>query len=172
MNIFKKTINTIYRFKKANLGGNKMKSKSLIIVSIIVAILCIGTISLATNDVKNGIHDATDTAVDGAKNLTEDVRNGVGAVENVVEDGAKNIGNAISDGARDVGNAVSDGANDMGRADTDNGGYTATRTTAADLTNTNNMNSTLWTWIIIAIAAVVIIGLVWYYAAQHNNDEH
>ena len=134
-----------------------MKKKSLLIVSVLLAILFISSISFANNEVKNDIHNATDTVVDGAENLAEDVRNGIGNAED-----------AIENGVRDAGTAITDGANDMTR--TDNSGYTATRTTASDTTTNNTMNSTLWTWIALAIAAVVIVGLVWYYATQHNDN--
>lgn len=134
-----------------------MKKKSLLIVFVLLAILFISSISFANNEVKNDIHNATDTVVDGAENLAEDVRNGIGNAEDAVENGV-----------RDAGTAITDGANDMTR--TDNSGYTATRTTAADATTNNTMNSTLWTWIALAIAAVVIVGLVWYYATQHNDN--
>ncbi len=50
-----------------------------------------------------------------------------------------------------------------------NNGYTATRTATNALTN--NDTSTLWIWLVVAIAAIVIIGLVWYYGAQ-NNTHH
>ena len=65
------------------------------------------TVSFANNDIKNGVHSATDTVIDGASNLANDARKGVGAIENTIEDGAKNIGNAMY---------------------RDNTGYTATRT--------------------------------------------
>ena len=108
----------------------------------------ISTISFANNDIKDGVHSATDTVIDGASNLVNDARKGVGAIENTVENGAKDIGNAIHH----------DNTN----------GYTTTRT-ATTGTTTNGMNSTLWTWVILAVAAVVIIGLIWYYASQNNH---
>lgn len=125
-----------------------MKRKTLIILSILFAILFISTISFANNDIKDGVHSATDAVIDGASNLANDARKGVGAIENTVENGAKDIGNAMHH----------DNTN----------GYTATRT-ATTGTTTNGMNSTLWTWVILAVAAVVIIGLVWYYASQYNH---
>ena len=125
-----------------------MKRKTLIILSILFALLFISTISFANNDIKDGVHSATDAVIDGASNLVNDARKGVGAIENTVENGAKDIGNAI----------YLDNTN----------GYTATRT-ATTGTTTNGMNSTLWTWVILAVAAVVIIGLVWYYASQDNH---
>lgn len=125
-----------------------MKRKTLIILSILFALLFISTISFANNDIKDGVHSATDTVIDGASNLVNDARKGVGAIENTVENGAKDIGNAIQH----------DNTN----------GYTTTRT-ATTGTTTNGMNSTLWTWVILAVAAVVIIGLIWYYASQNNH---
>ena len=125
-----------------------MKRKTFIILSILFAILFISTISFANNDIKDGVHSATDAVIDGASNLVNDARKGVGAIENTVENGAKDIGNAIHN----------DNTN----------GYTATRT-ATTGTTTNGMNSTLWTWVILAVAAVVIIGLIWYYASQNNH---
>lgn len=125
-----------------------MKKKTFIVLSILFALLLISTLSFANNDVKNDVHSATDTVIDGVSNLANDARKGVGAIENTIEDGAKDIGNAI----------YHDNTN----------GYTATRT-ATTGTTTNGMNSTLWTWVILAVAAVVIIGLVWYYASQDNH---
>ena len=150
-----------------------MKNKSLILVSIILAILFISTISFAnndmSNDIKNGIHGVTDTMVDGTANLANDVRSGIQAAENAVEDGARNVGNAISEGAQDIGNTVTNGMDNADEALTDNNnGYTAARTTT-DMANAGTTNSSLWTWIILAIAAVVIVSLVWYYASQNND---
>lgn len=125
-----------------------MKRKTLIILSILFALLFISTISFANNDIKDGVHSATDTVIDGASNLVNDARKGVGAIENTVENGAKDIGNAMHH----------DNTN----------GYTTTRT-ATTGTTTNGMNSTLWTWVILAVASVVIIGLIWYYASQNNH---
>ena len=124
-----------------------MKRKSFIILSILFALLFISTLSFANNDIKDGVHSATDTVIDGASNLANDARKGVGAIENTIEDGAKDIGNAVFN---------------------DNNDYTATKTATTE-TTTNGMNSTLWTWVILAVAAVVIIGLVWYYASQDNH---
>ena len=58
-----------------------MKKKTFIILSVLFAILLISTISFANNDIKNGVHSATDTVIDGASNLANDARNGVGAIE-------------------------------------------------------------------------------------------
>ena len=66
---------------------------------------------------------------------------------------------------------MSDGMNNIGSGITNtNNGYTATRTTTAGATNLNTMNFSVWTWIILAVAAVIIVSLVWYYASQNNTE--
>ncbi len=135
-----------------------MKRKSFILL-IILLVISFSTICFADdmgNDVKNTLNGATNTVVDGAQNLAEDVRSGIGAAENTIENGARNIGNAIMNGTNDVMNAGDDD-------------YTATRTAAEDVSVIDNATATTWTWIAVAIATAVIVGLVWYYAAEHNH---
>ena len=45
-----------------------------------------------------------------------------------------------------------------------------TRTT--DTTNGTflGMSSNTWTWFVLAIVAIAIVGLVWYYAMQNKNE--
>lgn len=142
-----------------------MHKKSLILVSVVLFVLCIfsGFVCAADN-VKSGISGAVNTVVDGVNNLGSDVRNGIGNAENGVEDALRMDNTA-------------DRNDDVNRQDSTSnamtgttGDYTATRTTA-DLGATNN-TSTLWIWLIVAVAAIVIIGLVWYYGAQNNINHH
>lgn len=32
------------------------------------------------------------------------------------------------------------------------------------------MSANTWTWFVLAIAAIAIVGLVWYYAMQNKNE--
>ena len=48
-------------------------------------------------------------------------------------------------------------------------GYNAVRTSVDEVT-TGNMSTTTWIWIILAVAAIIIVAMVWYYAVQNNND--
>lgn len=130
-----------------------MYKKALILVSVIFFALCIfASYSFATDNVKNAISNVTNTMVDGAARLGDDVRSGVGTVENGIE-------NTLNmDNDENVTKINTDTNN--------NDDYVATRTTA-DATTTND-TSTLWIWLIVAIAAIVIIGLVWYYGTQNN----
>ena len=137
-----------------------MKRKSFILF-ITLLLISFATISFADdmgNDVKNAVNGATNTIVDGTQNLAEDVRSGIGTAENTIENGVRNIGDAIMDGANDV-------------MDTGDNDYVTTRTAAEDISVISNTAATTWIWIAIAIAGLVIVGLVWYYASQHA-DRH
>ena len=138
-----------------------MLKKSLIILFIIFSILCISNIAFAantTNNVQSAVTSTTNTVVDGVSNLAKDVRNGVGHVENGIED-ALTMGNTTNANTRTDVNAR-----------TTNDGYTATRTTGVAGATTGTNNTTMWVWVIVAVAAVVIIGLVWYYGSQNRVD--
>lgn len=146
-----------------------MKRKSIIFLSVLFLVLSISTMCFATDYVKN----MTNGVIDGANNLAEDVRSGIGNAEDTVEDGASNLADDVRSGIGDAENFVEDGASDIGTAITDGarGTYDATRTTT-DMTTTNDTTAaSVWTWVTVAIAAAVIVGLVWYYATQHNNNE-
>ena len=147
-----------------------MKKKLYITILTLLAIL---TFSISYTFASNNM-----AAVDG-------IRNVVGGAENVVE----NAGKGIVDGVRNV---TSAGQNTMenvtggARTQTQNtgnkivdgtaNGYTATRTTttrAATGTNTGTflgMNSTAWTWLIMAIVGIAIVALVWMYAKQNHHS--
>lgn len=135
------------------------------IFSFIIALCLMFATSFvfATSELK----DSTDKAghnmqnvVNGAGTILKDAGEGI-------KDGAQNIGEDIKDGARNVGEAVNNGARDMTRSD-NNDGYTATRTN--DNGTIMGMSGTAWTWLVLAIAALAIVGLVWYYAMQNKNE--
>lgn len=137
-----------------------MYKKSLVLVSVILFVLCIFSSFVSANDgAKNAVSNVTNTVVNGANHLGSDVRNGVGAVENGIEDALKFNNNRTTDTGL---------MGDNTRTGTTTG-YATTRTTANGATTNNT--STLWIWLIVAIAAIVIIGLVWYYGTQ-NRTHH
>ena len=122
-----------------------------------------------------------------AANEIKDSMNKAGSSMQNVVNGAGNVmrdaGATITNGVRNVGNAISNGvdnlSSDMTRTDNidNNGGYDATRTTTTRTLTTNNDNATImgmsantWTWFILAITALAIIGVVWYYAMQHKTE--
>lgn len=112
----------------------------------------------AGNAIGNAAINVKDAVVDGAK----DIANGAATVGNDAINGAQNIGN----GAR---NAVDSTLN------TNDSNYTATRTTARTATATNNflgMSNAAWTWLILGIVGIAIVGLVWYYGAQYEHRDY
>lgn len=142
-----------------------MKKKTLITMITLLFVFIFGICSsFAANNIGQ-------EAVNG-------VRNVVGGAENVIEDAAGDITGGVRNGITGVTDKtqnVTEGA--MTSDQSGNNGYNATRTTAREMTNgaTNGflgMSATTWTWIIIAIAAVVIIALIWYYARQKNENYH
>lgn len=124
----------------------------------------------------NELGDSMNKTGNTIKGAAEGARNVVGNVENGVEAGAAGVMNGI----KDLGNTFSAGAsrvtNDANRAMTsNNNNYSATRTSTGG--TFMGMNGNTWTWFILAIAALAIVGLVWYYAMQNdtnraNNDNH
>jgi len=146
-----------------------MYKKSLILVSAFLLVLCVfsGFVS-ATDTVKNAVNGATNTVMDGVNSLGSDVRTGIGNVENGIEGAINDMGNNMenNNNNNDTTNQTQTNNFDTGITGTD---YTATRTTA-DLTGNATNTATTWVWIILAVSAVVIVGLVWYYATQNNND--
>lgn len=134
-----------------------MKRKSFILL-ITLLLISISSVCFAdmANDIKNTMNGATNTMVDGTKNLAEDVRSGIQSAENTIEDGAKDIGNAVMDGTNDI-------------ADNNDNNYAARRTNSEDVSIVSNTAVSTWTWIAVAIAASVIVGLVWYYASERNH---
>lgn len=145
--------------------------KKLFVTAILLAIFSFAFVSFTF--AANGM----DEAVNG-------VRNFVGGAENVVEDAGKGAVTGIRDGLNTIGNGAKDvtkdaenGMNDnMGRNNGDNG-YDATRTATGieprgGTTDGGgffaNISGNVWTWVILAIAAIVIVALVMYYAKQGN----
>lgn len=120
-----------------------MLKRNLLILFIMFCILCASSVCFANNtmdDMKNGVMSAKNTVVDGVENLAEDARDGIGEAEDSIE-----------------------GALTMDNTNT----YTSSRTSAT-MTDTTTRTSTLWIWAIVAIAAIGIIGMVWFYSTENR----
>ena len=141
-----------------------------------IGLLMISIFTLATT-----FSFATDgkSAVNTAVN---DVRNVVGGAENAIEGAVNNVGNTVNNATHttgntmhNAGNTVTNGTNHVGNTVTNNGtNYTANRTATTRTTaNTGTflgMSSTMWTWIVLAVAVVAIVALVWYYSNRLTNS--
>ena len=120
-------------------------------------------------------------------NAANTVRDAVGNAENTVENAAKDVSNTSKDVTGDIENGAAKTTdnvtnNTISRETTNNttvtgttnntGNYTATRTATTNNQALFGMNSTTWIWLIMAIVAVAIIGLVYYYSAAVTNKRH
>ena len=150
-----------------------MYKKSLIIVSTLLFVICICAGSVfatdggTTENIKNGVTNVTDTVIDGVSRMGADMRNGISNAENSIENtfDMNNNGDANNGGTNNDGTNNDNNNDDMALTGSRDG-YTTTRTTN-DVT-TNNTNN-MWVWLIVAVAAIVIIGLVWYYGTRNNT---
>lgn len=142
-----------------------MKSKLILGIAVIAASLIIGSQNIYANQ---------------AQNITNDIRGAVGTAEQTMEDAAKGATRTVREGLNTAGEATSNMVNDVRNGverttdnmednmDNDNrdNNYTARRTNA----NTNGVfTATGWTWAILAVVALAIIGLVWYYMKQDRS---
>ena len=132
-----------------------MTKKIILTITFILFALFASTYSFATDNMKNGAMDAANG-----------VRNAVGDVENGVEDTAKDISGAIRKSTNDVEKAGNDVTGDI-KSSNNKDNHPATRT-ATDVGT--GMSNTMWIWLIMAIVAVAIIALIWFYTAQNKNN--
>lgn len=141
------------------------KTKKLFALLLALTILLLTSTVFATNELQASMNKAGGN-----------VKNAVEGAGNVIKDGASAVGTGVKDlgeSARNGINNVEHGASDvMGRMTTtnNNNGYTATRT--ATNGTFMGMSGSTWTWFILAIAALGIIGIVWYYAMQNSKEYH
>ncbi len=131
------------------------------IVTLLVALFLICTTSFvfAAENAGSEIQDSLNKAGNSVGNVVNGtgnvVRDGVGAVEN----GLESLGNTFASGASRVTNN-----NNANR----NNNYTTTRTSTG--TTFAGMSANTWTWFILAIAGVAIVGLIWYYSMQNDTE--
>lgn len=144
-----------------------MKRKFLLVFFTLLALLFVNTFSYATNSLKTDFQEMTNSIINNTENLGNNVKNGIENTGNTIEDGARDFGNMLSNEMQDMGNTINSDMDNM--TGTTNSSYTATRTEST-MSDTDITNSSMWTWIAIAVAGAVIVGLVWYYATEHNVD--
>ena len=138
-----------------------MNKKSLFIIGLLMATILIFTTTLSFATDGNG-------AMNDVNNAVNDVRNTVGGAENAIEGAVKDVTNTTNMG--------------ITRDNAQSTNYTANRTATTGTTANANtgtflgMSSTMWTWLILAVAVVAIIALVWYYSNQltrtRNYDDN
>ena len=141
-----------------------MKKKIFTVILALMVSLFAFNICLANEE--HPIQDATNS-----------VRNAVGGAENAIENGVEGIGNMTKDATNSMETTMNNAGEDVRNSvspSTNNGdSYSATRTSTGGAEATfMGMNSTVWTWLIIGIAAIAIVALVWYYSSEITNDSN
>lgn len=139
-----------------------------ILVSILLS-LCTSFCFAATDTDKvnlgNDVSSSINKGMDSVGNAVRDV---AGFGERTVDNTGDAIGNMGNNNARNNNSRTTNGMNTNGMY---NGNYNTTRTSADGTATTAGMSTTTWMWVIFAIAAVIIIAAIWYYAMQGNDRD-
>lgn len=126
-----------------------MTKKLFIILSTLCALLFFSTSCFATDGLANGVN-----------NIGNEIKGSLEKTGNSIQNGVNHVTGTTNNNLRND--------NNVRTSTTNTDGYTATRTS----TNPTflGMNSTMWTWFVFAILAIVIVALVWYYGMQNSNN--
>lgn len=146
--------------------------KKFIISTIIftIVLLCFYTFSFAANDILKNAKDTTNSIGNAIGDTSNNAKNVIGNAENTVEDGFKSAGNSIKGATGNVENTMENSSNGVMAGLNNNDNYNTTRTATSG--NFLGMSSTGWTWLILAVVGIVIVGLVWYYGAQYEHTNY
>lgn len=158
-----------------------MHKKLLVAAILIISLIFACTFCFANdNNLMQGVNSAANS-----------VQNVVGGAENAVGNTMQKAGEAVKDAGEAAGNMAENVVNEAGNiiknpvnaiTNTENtashslsnttgtNGYNATRTSTGDTNTLMGMNATMWTWLIIGLAAIGIVALVWYYSMQFTNS--
>ena len=134
-----------------------------VFISVLVSILlslCSSFCFAATNTDKVNLGNEVSSSINKGMNSVEDAARGV------VDTGKRAV-NGVGDAIENVGNRMTN--NNMVNNNGNN--YNATRTSTENTMSTTGMSTTTWMWVIFAIAAVIIIAAIWYYAIQSNDRD-
>lgn len=143
-----------------------MTKKILLVLAIILA--------FTANLVFAATSDMVSNAGNSVKNVVSDIGNGIKDGAEDIKEGVQGVGNGTSNVMKTEENNMADNSKTTGITNANNDRYNATRT--ATTTNVNSNNTMTWTWFILAVATILIVGLVWYYGTQNdtrtNRNEH
>lgn len=142
-----------------------MTKKILIVLTILFATLFLGSSVFAATAVENGTKDIGTEVKDSWDKLGGAVQN----IGNNAKNAVSNADNSENSSMTTNNNTNTNNTKSMLSGTTNNNGYSATRTSAVG-NNVFGMNSTAWTWFILAVVGAIIIALVWYYSSEHANS--
>lgn len=154
-----------------------MAKKIFVSLAIVILCLCCSVCYAADNNsnvnLGEEITDSLDKTGDSVRNVADDVMNGVDDMTRSNREDNSTNNNQTRNTNNNYNNYSNNNGNN-GNNYADNNvfseGYNAVRTTTEDIA-TGTMSTTTWIWIILAVAAITIIAMVWYYATQTNNRD-
>ena len=162
----------------------KFKSHFCIILCFILLLLST-TISFATNDMdkvnkdinnainseKEMLRNSGNAIKDSSKMLETKTKNGIENIKKDSEKSADKIKNETNTIKNNIDNTLNNNSNieknEIYEENKNYDNYAVTRTSTGTNLD-NNMFSNVWTWLIIAVIAIVVIALIMYYARQSN----
>lgn len=155
----------------------EIKKKIILVFSLLVLILSILNLTFAT-DITEDMKDTANAMQNTAQSAGETIKEGAQNAGNTIMDSTEKAGNSVmnatnttKDGIQNATNEVGNTLENMTTTENLTGDYNTTQTNA-DTQLTQSNNSTMWMWVMLAVVAVLIIGLVWYYAVQSNKNNH
>lgn len=131
-----------------------MAKKIFISLAIIFLSLCCSVCFAAENN----------SNVNLGEEITDSLDKAGSSVRNVADDAMNEV-----DGRDRNNNNNTENRNSNTAKNGFTNSYNAVRT-SVDEVATGNMSTTTWIWIILAVAAIVIVAMVWYYATQNNGE--
>ena len=140
-----------------------MAKKLALSLAIVILSFCCGITCLAAEN-------NNDSNVNLGREVTDSLDKAGSSVQNVADDVMDGTRNAVNGAANVMDNMTRGNTNQYNANGGNREGYNAVRTSVDEVT-TGNMSTTTWIWIILAVAAIVIVAMVWYYAVKGNDDE-
>ena len=140
-----------------------MSKKTFLGLAIFMAIFFTSSLVFAANNIASDVGNGINNIVSNTKNMISDTGSNVSSMANNVVDKTNrdNAGNTMRNDLSKEENMMTNNMN------TDGTNYTATRTA----TTASGINNTTLMWIILAISAIAIVGLVWYYGRQFEHSD-
>ena len=148
-----------------------MKKKYLMMITISILLISLTSISFAASTLSNNVKNTTNAIGGAVANTADHAKNALATGKQKVENGLSNAKNAVTDSVEKTTNSTKNASNAMANTmnNMDNN-YNATRTSTD--TQFMGMTSQGWTWLILGIVALAIVGLVWYYGRQYEHSSH
>lgn len=161
-----------------------MQKKLFAIFAIMVAIVFSFSVCFAADmltDATNAVRDTVTNAGNAVEDTMQNAGNAVQGAMNTAGDAMQDSMDKTENTMENAGNTIEDTGNTLEKdmknttsrvTNTNNDGYTATRTATNGKATFMGMSATAWTWLILGISGIAIIAVVWYYSTQITSENN